>query len=109
MFQKLGESAKRFDETKCILFLIKDGKLLEEYHDTWDKISDSINKKLGSKPVYNEKRLKTKIKSYSGKELPSKGYHCICLTVKLIDSVFKISKSYYPDAFLEKLNISSEK
>ena len=47
--------------------------------------------------MYNEKYLKTKIKFYKGKintnfhhdKIPKKGSQCICLSVILIDSVFK--------------------
>ena len=32
----------------------------------------------------------------------SESYHCILLSVKLIDSVFKIGNDYYPQVFLEE-------
>ena len=39
---------------------IKDNKLLEKYHEIWDKASKSIKKGFDSEPIYNEKYLKTK-------------------------------------------------
>ena len=45
-------------------FLIKDDELLEEYNKTWGKVKNSITKDFYGKPVYNEKYLKAKIKSY---------------------------------------------
>ena len=45
-------------------FLIKDDKLLEKYNELWEKFNNSIKKELESEPAYNEKYLKTKIKSY---------------------------------------------
>ena len=57
-----------FDKTKCMPFLIKDEKLLDKYKEIWKKkVSNITKKEIDSKPVYNEKHLKTKIKSYDGK------------------------------------------
>ena len=43
--------------------MIKDQKLLEKYNKIWKKFSNIIKKEFDGKPVYNEKYLKTKIKS----------------------------------------------
>ena len=56
-----------FDETKYMPFLIKDDELLEKYNEIWEKVKNSIKKELDSKPRYNEKYLKAKVKSYNGK------------------------------------------
>ena len=58
---------KEFDETKYMSFLTKDDELLEKYNEIWEKVSKSIKKEFDSDPVYEEKYLKTKIKSYKGK------------------------------------------
>ena len=42
-------------------FLIKDDELLEKYNQIWEKVKNTIKEKFDSKPVYNEKNLKTKI------------------------------------------------
>ena len=99
-----------FDKTKCMSFLIKDEKLLEKYNEIWKKVSNIIKKKFHSNPVYNEKYIKTKIKSYNGKintnfhnnKIPKEGSQCICLPVTLTDSVYKKDKNYYPQVFLEE-------
>ena len=99
-----------FDKTKCMSFLIKDEKLLEKYNEIWKKVSNIIKKKFHSNPVYNEKYIKTKIKSYNGKintnfhnnKIPKEGSQCICLSVTLTDSVYKKDKNYYPQVFLEE-------
>ena len=54
--------------------------------------------------------MKTEIKSYEGKintnfhndKIPKEGSHCICLSVVLIDYVFKMGKSYYTHVSLEE-------
>ena len=61
-------------------------------------------KKIGIKLLYNEKYLKTKTKSSNGKiytnfynnKIPKEGSQCICLSVILIDSVYRKYKDYYP-------------
>ena len=99
-----------FDKTKCISFLIKHEKLLEKYYKIWKKVSNIIKSKFQSKPVYNEKYLKTKIKSYHGKvntnfhnnKILKEGSQCICLSVILIDSIYRKDKNYYPQVLLEE-------
>ena len=56
-----------FDEIKYMSFLIKDDELLEKYNEIREKVKNSIKKEFDSKPVYNEKYLKAKIKPYNGK------------------------------------------
>ena len=51
------------------------------------KVSNILKKEFDNKPVYNEKYLKTKIKSYNGKintnfynnKIPKEGSKYICL------------------------------
>ena len=50
------------------------------------------------------------MKSYDGKvntnfyesKIPKEGIHCVCFTITLIDSVFKLDKHYYPEIYLEE-------
>ena len=44
-------------------FLIEDNDFLEKYNTIWDKGNADIKKECDSKPVYNNKFSKTKIKS----------------------------------------------
>ena len=50
-------------------FLIKDNEQLEKYNEIWDKVRNTIKKRCYSEPVYNEKYLKTKIKSMKEKPI----------------------------------------
>ena len=91
------------DEAKYKSFLIKDNELLEKYNEISDNISKVVKKGFDSEPVYNEKYLKAKIKSYERKvninfhndKMPKEGSHCVCLSVVLTESVFKTGKNYY--------------
>ena len=57
---------KNFDEIKYMSILIKDHELLEKYNEIQEKVKNSLKKEFESKPIYNEKYLKAKIKSYNG-------------------------------------------
>ena len=60
-----------------------------------------------------KKNLKTKINSYEGKinpnfhndKIPKEGSYFIYLSVILIDSGFRMGKSYYPPVFLEECKL----
>ena len=98
-----------FDETKYISFLIKDDELLEKYNEIWEKVKNSIKKYLDNEPVYHEKYINAKIKSYNEKintnfhnnRIPKEGSEFICLSVVLINSILRAGKKYYPQVFLE--------
>ena len=90
--------------------LIKDEKLLGKHNEIWKEVSNLIKQKTDSKPVYNEKYLKTKTKSYIGKintnfhnnKKLKEGSQCISLSVVQIESVNRKDKDYYPQVFLEE-------
>ena len=45
-------------------FLIEDDDLLEKINTIWDKVSTDIKKEFDSKPIYNKKLSKLKMKSH---------------------------------------------
>ena len=83
------------DETKYMYVLTKDDELLQKYN--------SIKKEFDSHPVYNENYLTTKIKSFNRKiiknfrnnKIPRNDSQCICLSVNLINYVFRTGKNNY--------------
>ena len=80
--------------------MIKDEKLFKKYNEIWEKVKNIIKKEFNSEPVYNQKYLKAKIKSYIRKintnfhnnKIPKGGSQFIYLSVILIDSVFRTGK-----------------
>ena len=49
---------------KCIFFT-NNNEFLERYTVIWEKISHLVNKKIDSDPIYNNKCINTKIRSYN--------------------------------------------
>ena len=106
----MSADKKDFDQTKFMVFLIKGDKLLEQYNEIWEKVKHSLKKEFDSKPVYNKKYLKAKIKTYNGKininfhnnKIPKGDSQYVCLSIILLDSVFTTCKNYYSQVFLEE-------
>ena len=94
---KISAYRRDFDETKYISSLIEDEVLLEMYNQILRKVKNNIENEFDSEPVYNEKYLRAKIKSYHNKKINSNYYNnkipkedskFMCLSVILIDSGF---------------------
>ena len=64
---KMGEYVKTFkvkeEGNQFMRFRIDDEKLLEKYKAIWNKIDDLKNIKLNTLPVYDDRYIKTKIKT----------------------------------------------
>ena len=60
---------KCFDSNKTTSFKVIDNKLLKKYTKIWKRVSNLINIKFDSEPVYgdNDQYIKTKIKLYEDK------------------------------------------
>ena len=62
---KTRSYVESFDgQAKRTYFFIENDYSLEKYNTIWDKVSADIKKEFDSKPFYNKKLLKTKIKFY---------------------------------------------
>ena len=87
----------------------------ERYTAIWEKISDLVNKKFDSDPIYNNKYIKTKLRSYNNgiiinfhnidnknNKLPEKNKLYKCVSLVSLDSIIKINKQYYPQTLLQE-------
>ena len=79
------------------------------------KKSDLINKKFDSGPVYNNKYINTKIRSYNNdiktnfhdidnkyNKLPEKNKPYQCMSLISLDSIIKVNKKYYSQTLLQE-------
>ena len=103
------------DGARKMSFFPDNNEILERYTAIWEKMSDLVNKKFESDPIYNNKYINTKIRSYnndiktnfrnidnknnklSGKSKPYK-----CVSLISLDSIIKINKKYYPQTLLQE-------
>ena len=96
-------------------FFTDNNEFLERYTKIWEKISDLIDKKFDSDPVYNNKYINTKIRSYNNdiitnfhdndnknNKLPEKNKAYRCMSLISLDSIIKINKKYYPQTLLQE-------
>ena len=85
---------------KNMSFLIKDDKVWEKYKQIWDVIKNKLSIKFHSKPIYERKYLKTKVREFDGviktnflcNEVLKENMHYTCIACIIIDSVMKIDK-----------------
>ena len=79
------------------------------------KISYLVNKKFDSDPIYNNKYINTKIRSYNNdiktsfrnidnknNKLPENIKPYKCVSLMLLDSIIKINKKYYTQTLLQE-------
>ena len=79
---------------------IEDDSLLVKYNKIRNKIKKILTIKFHSQPVYDEKQIKTKVKTFNGvgnivfsnDKILKESIHHICLAAISIDSVMKIDK-----------------
>ena len=81
-------------------FNIEDDSALVKYNEIWKKIKNTLSIKFHSKPVYDKKYIKTKVKTFnevlntifSDNKIPKESTQYICVAEINIDSVMKIDR-----------------
>ena len=95
---------------KNMSFLIKDDEVWEKYEQIWDVIKNKLGIKFHSKPIYDQKYLKAKVREFDGviktnflgNEVPKENMHYTCIACITIDSVMRIDKKNHPQVYLEE-------
>ena len=73
--------------------------------------------KIHSKPAYDEKYIKTNVKTFNGiinaifggNKITKEGIYYTCIAAICIDSAMKINKNNYPQVYLEKCRYEIKK
>ena len=94
-----------------MFFRIYDEKLLEKYKAIWTKIEDLKNIELNALPVYDDRYIKTKIRTYGDKvytnfrglNVPEDDIECESFTVISIDSLLLYENKYYLQVLFRQL------
>ena len=95
---------------KNMSFLIKDDEVWEKYEQIWDVIKNKLGIKFHSKPIYEQKYLKAKVREFDGviktnflgNDMPKENMHYTCIACITIDSVMRIDKKNHPQVYLEE-------
>ena len=103
------------DGARKMSFFTDNNEFLERHTAIWEKISDLVNKKFDSDPIYNNKYINTKIRSYNNdiktnfrnianknNKLSEKNKPYKCVSLISLNSIIKINKKYYPQTLLQE-------
>ena len=96
---------------KNMSLFMEDDKICEKYKQIWDAIKNKLGIKFHSKPIYEEKYLKVKVKEFDGvvktnflsNGIPKENMHYTCIACITIDSVMKIGKENYPQSLFRRV------
>ena len=92
-------------------------KFFEKYDEIWNVVKSLLKLKLAPSPIRNDKYILAKLKIFKKKNLatfnnnivPIEKNHYICIPAIDIDSVLKIDKKAYPQAYLEECKYKLKK
>ena len=93
------------DGARKVSFFTNNNEFLERYTAIWEEISDLVNKKFDTDPIYNNKCIITKIRRYNNdiiknfrnidnknNKLPGKNKLYKCVSLISLDSIIKNNK-----------------
>ena len=111
--------AKKFDENATMSFRANNKQLLKNYNKIWKKVEKLMKIDFESNCVYadDDKYIKTKIKIYAGnvitnfhdKKMHKEKAPCSCLSIRILDSVIKAKKKYYPQNNFRRMQLCTRK
>ena len=105
------------DDGKNMSFVTDDEKVYENYNEIWNVVKGLLKLKFAASPIRNDKYTLAKLKIFQKKNLttfnnniiPTEKNHYICIPAIDIDSVLKIDKKAYPQAYLEEFKYKLKK
>ena len=102
---------KYFDDGgKNMSFVTDDKEYYEKYNEIWNVVKKLLKLKFTVNPVRNDKYIVAKLKifqnvnmkTFTNKVIPIEKTHYTCISAIDIDSVLKIDKKPFPQAYLEQ-------
>ena len=109
---------KYFDDGgKNMSFVTDDEKVYEKYNEIWNVVKGFLKLKFTISPIRDDKCILTKLKIFkknlttfdNNNIIPTEKNHYICIPAIDIDSVLKIDKKAYPQAYLEECKYKLKK
>ena len=98
------------------VFLIKSDEVWGKYEQIWDVIKNKLGIKFHSKPIYEQKYLKAKVREFDGviktnflgNDMPKENMHYTCIACITIDSVMRIDKKNHSQNFFRRMQIKGK-
>ena len=110
---------KYFDDGgKNMSFVTDDEKVYEKYNEIWNAVKGLLKLKFTTSPIRDDKCILAKLKIFRKKYIttfnnnnivPIEKNNYICIPAIDIDSVLKIDKKVYPQAYLEECKYKLKK
>ena len=110
---------KYFDDGgKNMSFVTDDEKVYEKYDEIWNAVKGLLKLKFAVSPIRDDKYILAKLKIFKKKNItifnndniiPMEKNNYICIPIIDIDSVLKIDKKVYPQAYLEECKYKLKK
>ena len=106
------------DGGKNMSFVTDDEKVYEKYNEIWNVVKGILKLKFTASPVRDDRYILAKLKIFRKKNLttfnnnniiPTEKNPYICIPAIDIDSVLKIDKKAYPQAYLEECKYKLKK
>ena len=105
------------DGGKNMSFVTDNEKVYEKYDEIWNVVKRLLKLKFPVGPIREGKYISAKLKIFRKKNLttfsnnivPSEKNHYICIPAIDIDSVLKIDKKVYPQAYIEQCKYKLKK
>ena len=98
-------------------FVTDDERVYEKYDEIWNVVKGLLKLRFAASPIRNDKYIIAKLKTFKKKNLttfnnnivPIEKNNYICIPAIDIDSVLKIDKKAYPQAYLEECKYKLKK
>ena len=109
---------KYFDDGgKNMSFVTDDEKVYEKYNEIWNVVKGFLKLKFTTSPIRDDKCILANLKIFkknlttfdNNNIIPTEKNHYICIPAIDIDSVLKIDKKAYPQAYLEECKYKLKK
>ena len=110
---------KYFDNGgKNMSFVTDDKDVYGKYDEIWNVVKSLLKSKFAASPIRDDKYILAKLKIFKKKNIttfnnnnifPIENNHYICIPAIDIDSVLKIDKKAYPQAYLEECKYKLKK
>ena len=102
---------------KNMSFKFEDDEGYIKYNQIWNKTKELLDVKFYGEPIYEDKYIKTKVKTFSsvintlfsGDEIPKERVQYTYISCITIDSVLRVNKENYPQVYLEQCKYKMKK